>query len=584
MMMLTLLLLMGCSFTQNDDDIRKELEQLRRKQIELSLRLLAVELRQAKTDEERYRLLEEGLANEYPEVQIFSMNEIGRLPPEAGLKHVPTVKNLLAQGRRTDVKTQAVGLLVKLRINDESVFLAAARDSAPEVRAAAAGALKTFSTDAAFAALQDLLDDGDRRVRLEAVETIGSIRRPESAALLIAKLRKESDDGVVERALKGLGNLQAAEAFETFVQFLTHRSDSVKWACITGLGQLGDARALPHLRQFLTHDRPAQLREAAVHALGRLKDGESREALQQIALKDKDEHLRETACASLGMLGSEAAFDTLVEIYASDGSARVRTAAWEAATQIANNRFDSLNLLVTKLIQKRLKDYADDLFSRLPPLAVEPVQRAKLLQTQEDLARLLFEEKMWKLALPHYKTLHGIEGTPDRSIRLATCYANLGDFESAARVLRAQMEKLQKTDAAYGHVWLQLVETYVAKKDAVTGMAEAYGLFNDAQMPETLRAEARERYDRLWETLVSALQGSDDAARARAADSVRNLGKRALPALVATFRDESRKALRPTLLPMGNAIAGTSFEASALGDPVKVKQMTDAWQKFHDGK
>lgn len=584
MVTLSLLLLMGCSFAQNDDDIRKELERLRRKQIELSLRLLSVELKQAKTDEERYRLLEEGLANEYAEVQIFAMNEIGQLPSEAGMKHASTVKELLARGTQADVKTQAVNLLVKLKINDEAVFLAAAKDAAPEVRASAAGALKSFNTDSAFAALKQLLNDGDRRVKLQAVEAVGSIKRAEAPGIIIAMLAKESDEEVIEKALKALGNLQAADAFDTFVQFLSHRSDSIRWACITGLGNLGDARALPHLRQFLPSDRPAQLRGAAVHALGRLKDLESREALEQIALKDKDEHLRETACAGLGMLGSEQAFDTLVEIYAADGSARVRNAAWEAASQIANNRFDSVNLLVNKLIQKRLKDYADDLFRRLQQLAAQPEQKDQLLKTQEELARLLFEEKMWKLALPHYKTLHGIENNPERSIRLAACYANLGDFESAVKVLKGQMEKLQKTDAAYGQVWLQLVETYVAKKDAVPAMTEAYGLYNDAQMSEPVRAAARERYDRGWETLVASLQGSDEAARARAVESVKGLGKRALPALIVTFQDESRKALQPVLLPLGNSIAGTNFEATALNDHAKVKQIADVWQKVHDGK
>jgi HEAT repeat protein len=171
------------------------------------------------------------------------------------------------------------------------------RDPAPEVRAAALGALARAG-DLQPADLQAGLTDEAAPVRRRAAELAATC--PGDAAPHLGPVLEDPDPSVVEMAAWACGERAPPEpgAVAALAQVATDHDDPLcREAAVAALGALGEPAGLPAILAA-TSDRPA-VRRRAVLALAPFAGPEVETALQR-ALEDRDWQVRQAAEDLLG--------------------------------------------------------------------------------------------------------------------------------------------------------------------------------------------------------------------------------------------------------------------------------------------
>jgi HEAT repeat protein len=180
-------------------------------------------------------------------------------------------------------------------------------------------------------ALLTALDDENKKVRLEAIYTLGVIAGASGAPLKdvdAARLIKALDhyDPVIRTgAARVIGRLQVKSAGDGLLKAVNDSSEQVRFASIRALGEIGETRAVQALTEQLNYYGKGEGALAALEALARIGNASSVTVFQE-RLADKDPLLRRAAVEGLARAGDEAAVANFVFTVNQDESESVRAA------------------------------------------------------------------------------------------------------------------------------------------------------------------------------------------------------------------------------------------------------------------
>ena len=436
-------------------------------------------------------------------------------------------------------------------------MLSAVRDAAPEVRRAAALALRTPD---GVDALVGLLSDPVRDVRLAAVESLGAARAVRAVAPLIRLLKEEREASVLEKAIDALGSIGAPEAAEPILDLLRNAStDGLRFSTINALGKIGDARAAPLVRPFLSRAHPDPVREIAMDAAGKLKDADAIPELLKV-LRDRDDkpRLRAQAARSLGLLGE---CTELGRIAASETDDVVRRAAWTAALEAAGDSTAKLLGIADAMLRAGRRAEAEEACTKLHARPLD----ASMSVHEELAAAAAIEARDWRAALAHLARL-----APD--LRRARCHRELGEFDAALKVADDAATRAAKGTSEWWSGRLDRLATLESAKRHVDAVREASELRG-----KDAPAEINALHHRCATAILDQATSADAEVRARALESVRGLGRAMLGPIADALEAPAKLADRPAIIEAGNAAAGTTFDPKTT-DEAEIRKIAAAWR------
>ncbi|MBI2931738.1 MAG: HEAT repeat domain-containing protein [Planctomycetes bacterium] len=553
------------------DELARELENAR---VELFLLRLRVADLEKKPDQVTRILHEEGLASTHDAIRIRAIREIGAFPAE---RQKPFLDDLTNCTRAAAVPVRAEAVLLLGRIPDgEAAVLETAKDPAPEVRRAAATALRSGSSPS-VELLIVLMTDPVSDVRLAALDSAGLIRTDRVVEAILRAAVEDSETAVIEKAIDILGNLSATIAVEPLQQLLSRTTnDRVRWSAISALGKIGKPEAAPAIRPFLERDQPPNLREVAAQALGKLHDGPSIPALTQVLTEDPESRVRVAAAAALGQIGDAATLrDILLPMALNEPEPSVQKASWEAALSTAGDDFEHLHLLSITMSEHGRRTEVEAVCKRLHTLKPAGSARETWLKLEERVAAELIEIRDFRGALSHLQTAHAAQpGRAELLRTIAHCHRELGEHDAAQKALA---EALAATDSGSDAWWQLKVEFVRMLQDAgahARVVEEAVTAVNGKQAPPDIQAAIEDAGNLAKRTLIAGLCSSDEAARKRALEAAVPLGKKIIGALANALADASIPN-RTGVLEAGNAITG-----SAHTDLAKAPEIAAEWRAW----
>jgi HEAT repeat protein len=227
--------------------------------------------------------------------------------------------------------TLLIMILTEVQAPDwEELCLKAARNTAPEVRAAAVSCLKRSESSVALATIINSLTDENSQVRVQAVVTLEELKNPEgvvplktamydqdpwvrSAAVSALSAQPAASPADFEELLDGedlmmqtsaldaLGRMAASgneEALGMLVdQFGTGALEMKRSICRL-LGKVDNSKAFDVLRDALEDVDPS-IRVFAIHAISQRTEGKIPDILSAAGEKDPDKQVREAARSAL---------------------------------------------------------------------------------------------------------------------------------------------------------------------------------------------------------------------------------------------------------------------------------------------
>lgn len=180
-------------------------------------------------------------------------------------------------------------------------------------------------------ALLTAIDDDSKKVRLEAVYTLGVIAGatgaplPEAAASRLIKALDHYDPAVRAGAARVIGRLRVTSAFDGLLKAVNDSSAAVRYGSIRALGEIGDARAVQALTEQLNYYESGEGAWAALTALSRIAHASS-VPLFTSYVSNKDPQLRRAAVEGLARAGDAKAVAGFVETVNQDEEESVRAA------------------------------------------------------------------------------------------------------------------------------------------------------------------------------------------------------------------------------------------------------------------
>jgi HEAT repeat protein len=298
-------------------------------------------------------------------VRVAAARALGELKAEAA---ATVYEQALVHQSADDwqVETERLGALHLETVVE--ALVTALRDSAPEVRAAAAdacidlclaepsqtllraggepsplatraGSLQGTSPPLHMAVepLCRALKDAHAPVRAHAAAALGWVGDQRAAAPLIRCL-KDADVGCRAAAAWALGMLRSPLALKPLARALGDASAQVRLQVAESLGELGDPVTTDLLLDALAdEEEPLEVRAAAARALGNLHLPQALPVLQEL-LALPDPALRVAAVNALGCLGFGRAYRLIAPLLWHDPDRAVRHAAARALAQLAEAR------------------------------------------------------------------------------------------------------------------------------------------------------------------------------------------------------------------------------------------------------
>jgi HEAT repeat protein len=286
-----------------------------------------------------------------------------------------------------------------------------------------------------------LVNDVSPDVRRQAARAL--VFDPDSAPIMVAQLRTETDDRVRVALIHSLAHLPApsADALELMISLVKpDASPDVLIECADGITAGADVvRSDPHLHEealanlISVLDRTGQpgtdaLEEAIVRALGSLHDTSLERRFIEELVVAKPLVVRQAALTALGVLDDKKVADTIAE-HLDDGDAKIRVAAVRAMTSLP------MEIYRKKLVE-RLADPDEDvkaaawevLQTWIPVLSNE-----ELVGLAQDLKPLYPARQLDVLLALHDRLDHDSKNAPtaaerdDATKNLATYNQDIGD-------------------------------------------------------------------------------------------------------------------------------------------------------------
>jgi HEAT repeat protein len=544
------LLVLAAALPAQDEDPRKLRDELVKARLEnLALRLQLARVT-AKPDDE-LKVLEDALDSPLPEVVAASFRELGLMSEDRRKAAAPAVLHRY-NGGRDSFRLEAVLFLGRLPLPAaEATVLRAAADGSPVVRKAVAGALKRSSAASVIDTLLLLFRDTDRDVRIAALDALGVAKREPAVGSLSATLAVEQDPLILEKTVDALGLIGSPAATDALVELLSATpKETIRWSCINSLGMIGDLKAGPRLLPFMEPPQPMDVRQVTIESLGKLKETSALPRLAQLLTKAPEEKIRQSAAAAFGMMaGAGAITDVLLPAYLAESSEPVLKAIWASLLAITGDGIAANEKLAQAFLASARRNEAELICTRLHGSRPEGELRLRRLTLEETIARTLYEANDFKSALAHYKQLPAL--APDRADairRVAACQRELKDYEGCLKTLG----DLKDPEPLIDEIAAQIpVCTSEDRKKAL----------------EVILRAATQR-------LIEGLAGKEDL-RAMTLESVRRLGRKILPPLIAELEEGPKTPF--AVLEAGAVVTGISNDASAAPD---FKAKAASWRSW----
>jgi HEAT repeat protein len=191
-------------------------------------------------------------------------------------------------------------------------------DPNPDYRYSAAEELYGVNAPEAVAALISAMNDTDRKIRAEAIFSLGHSTNPDAISAMIELL--ESRDAADREAAAGLlsegSDYRAVEPLLKVAQN-PREEEAIRRAAIIGLGHLRDPRATGPLIEILDNPQSDDggrfsLRVGAAEALAKIGDPQGVNAVLAMAHR-RDWKLIDRISAALIMIGDPSTVDLLID-------------------------------------------------------------------------------------------------------------------------------------------------------------------------------------------------------------------------------------------------------------------------------
>ncbi|HEY8516875.1 MAG TPA: HEAT repeat domain-containing protein [Candidatus Binatia bacterium] len=178
--------------------------------------------------------------------------------------------------------------------------------------------------------------DEDAATRLEAVKALATSQDKKAVEHLI-EATADLDPRVKLKAIDALGTLRAADATPVLVQMLYMRESEpwLKRRVLVALGKIGDMRAARPIADFLARDTDAETRGTAIFALGEIGDPSSVPHLKTIGETTTDETLRRLTRDAIAKIEQKQVNPEVLVKALRDNEEDARPAAASAAAPLA---------------------------------------------------------------------------------------------------------------------------------------------------------------------------------------------------------------------------------------------------------
>jgi HEAT repeat protein len=180
-------------------------------------------------------------------------------------------------------------------------------------------------------ALLQAVDDDHKKVRVEAIYTLGTIGSPatvklsEAATARLLKALDHYDPAVRAGAARVVGRLQVKSAGDALLKAVNDSNAEVRYASIRALGEIDDERAVQALTEQLSYYGSGEGAWSALEALARIAHPSS-VSLFQSRLADKDPFLRRAAAEGIARAGDTKSVEPFITEVNQDPSEMVRAA------------------------------------------------------------------------------------------------------------------------------------------------------------------------------------------------------------------------------------------------------------------
>ena len=235
------------------------------------------------------------------------------------------------------------------------------------------------------------VDDDNKKVRIEAIYTLGTIGSPATVKLsepAIARLLKaldHYDPAVRAGAARVVGRLQVKSAGDALLKAVNDSNAEVRYASIRALGEIDDERAVQALTEQLSYYASGEGAWSALDALARIAHPSS-VSLFQSRLADKDPYLRRAAAEGMARAGDARSVEPFVMEANQDPSEMVRAAMTFALYKKGHASY--LGRLIDFMDSDRIMPQIYGYFLELGPSVVPPAV-VRLKEPDVDVRRNL---------------------------------------------------------------------------------------------------------------------------------------------------------------------------------------------------
>ena len=184
-------------------------------------------------------------------------------------------------------------------------------DNHKTVRLAALDGLSKMKSEMDVDRLCKLIDDGDFAVQNKAVETIVTIRHPDTVAHLVPHLRSESEY-TRRAAVEVLNEIANPSSIRDLFRVIKDEDWWVRSRAADALGKIGGKKVVQAV-MILLKDKDEFIRRSAIEIINATEDESTYDALIE-ALEDSDWWVRERAVDGLANIGNRQAVPMLIKL------------------------------------------------------------------------------------------------------------------------------------------------------------------------------------------------------------------------------------------------------------------------------
>jgi HEAT repeat protein len=178
------------------------------------------------------------------------------------------------------------------------------RDEDPGVRLEAVKALAASQDKKAVEHLIEATADLDPRVKIKAIDALGTLRAADATPVLVQVLyMRESEPWLQQRALVSLGKIGDTRSAKPIADFLSRDSDTAtRGTAIYALGEIGDPNSVPDLKRIGDGSSDETIQRLVRDAIAKIEQRQINPEVVVKALRDSEEDARPASASAASPL------------------------------------------------------------------------------------------------------------------------------------------------------------------------------------------------------------------------------------------------------------------------------------------